>query len=276
MTYVWQRWMADEFRAAGLTVIETDGWENRGRPASTGHYDPDEGVTNHHTASTTSPSNPAPTIRLLIVGRPDLPGPLAPWSVDYLGRVWIIAAGRCNHAGRVGKPVPGAYVGADGNAIFMGDEIDTNGTQTMPPAQRHAVAVTNAVYLRHFGHDPERVHRHQDISDTGKWDLGSLTTTQLRADAAEASTQEDQMTPDQERKLNQAAEDAAAAKKLSGQAVRMLDRQRRRQLDQTGRVRSDLAKLREKDTVTPDDLEHLETQVAELTRLFTETDDQED
>lgn len=91
-----------------------------------------------------------------------------------------------------------------------------------------------------------------------------------------ALTQEDQMTPDQERKLNQAAADAADAKKLSGQAVRMLDRQRRRQLDQTGRVRSDLAKLRKKDTVTPDDLEHLETQVAELTRLFTETDDQED
>lgn len=86
--------------------------------------------------------------------------------------------------------------------------------------------------------------------------------------------QEDQMTPDQERKLDQAAADAADAKKLAGQAVRMLDRQRRRQLDQTGRVRSDLAKLREKDAVTPADLEHLETQIAELTRLFTETDEE--
>ena len=36
MGYVWQRWLADEFRAAGLTVIEVEGWKNRGRPASIG------------------------------------------------------------------------------------------------------------------------------------------------------------------------------------------------------------------------------------------------
>lgn len=182
MGYVWQRWLAAEFRAAGLTVIEVDGWENRGRPASTGHYDPREGVTNHHTGATSSAANPGPTLQTLITGRPDLPGPLAPWSVRYDGAVVVIAAGRCNHAGRVGKPVPFAVMGADGNAIFMGDEIDTNGTQQMPAAQRHAVAVTNRVYLEHFDKPVERVHRHADISGTGKWDLGSLTTQQLRDD----------------------------------------------------------------------------------------------
>lgn len=190
MAYVWQRWIADEFRAAGLTVIEVEGWENRGRPASTGAYEPDEGVTNHHTGTTSSAGAPGPTLKTLIEGRPDLPGPLAPWSVRFDGVVVVIAAGRCNHAGRIGKGgVPGAAIGADGNALFMGDEVDTNGTQTMPAAQRHSIAVTNAVYLKHKDRGVDRVHRHADISGTGKWDLGSLTTAQLRSDAGAALTE---------------------------------------------------------------------------------------
>lgn len=183
MAYIWQRWMPAAFRAAGLTVVEVDGWENRGRPASTGSYNPDQGVTNHHTGSTSSVLNPHPTLQLLIKGRPDLPGPLAPWSVAYDATVYVLAAGRCNHAGKIGKPFPGTFIGQDGNAIFMGDEIDTNGTQQMPPEQRHAVDVTNAVYLEHFGLPVIRLHRHEDISGTGKWDLGGVSTASLRATA---------------------------------------------------------------------------------------------
>lgn len=48
--------------------------------------------------------------------------------------------------------------------------------------------------------------------------------------------QEDDMTPQQETLLRQAAEQSA-------RAVRMLERQRERQLKQTGRIRTDLAKL---------------------------------
>lgn len=192
MAYVWQRWLADEFRAAGLTVIEVDGWRNRGRPASTGDYDPRHGLTKHHTGATSSKANPGPTLRTLIVGRPDLPGPLAPWSVRFDGVVVVIAAGRCNHAGRVGKRVPFAALGADGNALFMGDEVDTNGIQKLPAAQRHAVAVTAAVYLDHFRHRDEiPLHRHEDISGTGKWDIGNIGTAQLRQDAARVREDED-------------------------------------------------------------------------------------
>jgi hypothetical protein len=200
MAYIWQRWMADEFRAAGLKVIEVDGWESRGRPASTGSYDPRHGVTNHHTGVRSSASSPGPTLKTLVAGRSDLPGPLAPWSVRYDGVVVVIAAGRCNHAGRVGKAgVPGVAIGADGNAVFMGDEVDTNGTQDMPPEQIHAIAVTNAVYLKHFDRDIDRVHRHADISGTGKWDLGSRTTPQLRADARAAGNElEDDMSQHKE------------------------------------------------------------------------------
>lgn len=192
MTYIWQRWLARDFRAAGLEVIEVEGWENRGRPASTGHFNPDGPVTDHHTGVTSSATSPGPTLRTLIEGRPDLPGPLCQWSVRHDGVVVVIAAGRANHAGRVGRSgVAGMPLGADGNALALGDEIDTNGTQTMPDAQRRAVAITNAVAVRHFDRGVEYIHRHEDISSTGKWDLGSLTTKQLRDDARDIPQEDD-------------------------------------------------------------------------------------
>jgi hypothetical protein len=189
VSYIWQRWLADEFRAAGLTVIEVAGWQNRGRPATTGAFHPDQGITNHHTGTTTSAANPGPTLRLLIEGRSDLPGPLCQWTVRYDGVVVVVAAGRANHAGRVGKPgQPGMPLGADGNSLALGDEVDTNGTQTLPEAQRRSIAITNAVALRHYNNPTSRVHRHADISGTGKWDIGNATTQQLRDEAAGATT----------------------------------------------------------------------------------------
>ena len=177
--YVWQRWMAVEFRAAGLTVREVEGWKNRGRPATTGGYQPNAGLLDHHTGTTTSDDNPHPTLQMLIKGRPDLPGPLAPWSVDYDGVVWVIAAGRCNHAGRTNKPFAGVAAGSDGNYHFMGDEVDTNGTQKLPPKQRrsiarherrvprpHAPSVDGAGTARGH-HHPEvghRKHQHRDAA----------------------------------------------------------------------------------------------------------------
>lgn len=184
MAYIWQRWLAKELRAAGLKVVEVEGWENRGRPASTGNFDPRGPVTTHHTGSTTSASRQMPTLQTLIKGRPDLPGPLAQVGVAYDGTVYIIAAGRANHAGRIGKRgIAGMPYGADGNALAIGDEVDTNGTQRMPAPQRNAIAGVNAVVLKHFKRGTDYSHRHEDISGTGKWDLGSLTTAQVRGDA---------------------------------------------------------------------------------------------
>lgn len=195
MAYKWQRWLADDFRAAGLKVVEIEGWKNRGRPASTGDFDPTAGITVHHTGSTSSRAVPNPSLQTLIAGRSDLPGPLCQFAVAFDGTVYVIAAGRANHAGRVGKSgTPGMPLGADGNALALGDEVMTNGTQDMPQEQRDAIATTNAVVLKHNDNPVTRVHRHQDISGTGKWDLGSLSTPQLRDDAGAAlSDMEDDM-----------------------------------------------------------------------------------
>jgi hypothetical protein len=196
MAYVWHRWLADEFRAAGLRVIEVESWQNRGRPASVGSFDPRGPATIHHTGATSSASNPGPTLRTLIAGRSDLPGPLCHYSVRADGAVVIVAAGRANHAGGIGKTgVVGMPFGADGNVLALGNEVDTNGTQTLPKAQREAIALTTAVVLKHFDRGAEYAHRHQDISATGKWDIGSLTTRQVRAEAGAALNGLDDMTP---------------------------------------------------------------------------------
>lgn len=247
MAYVWQRWLADEFRAAGLTVVEVEGWENRGRPASTGHYDPNGSVTKHHTGTRSSLANPHPTLRLLILGRLDLPGPLAPWTTGYDGTIYVIAAGRCNHAGRVGKPgQPGLPLGADGNALAMGDEVDTDGTQPLPDAQKQAMAIAAAVVLKHFDRLPAWVHRHADISATGKWDLGSLTTQQIRdLTTAALDTLEDPMA-DYEAQLDQIEANTKAL--LNGQ-----DRAQR----QNAAIRSKVTKLVRKGNATRDDLADL-------------------
>jgi hypothetical protein len=192
MAYRWQRWLVDELRAAvkeaglDVKVIPVQGWQNRGRPASTGNFDPNGPSTTHHTGTTTSPTRLMPTLGTLIEGRAGLPGPLSQVGVAYNGDIYVIAAGRANHAGRVGKSgVPGMPLGADGNALAIGDEVDTNGTQALPEKQRRSIALINAVVLNHFDRPDSYAHRHEDISGTGKWDIGQLTTREVRADAAE-------------------------------------------------------------------------------------------
>lgn len=183
MAYKWQHWMVDEFRAAGLEVIEVQGWRTRGRPASSGSFDP-YALNVHHTGGTSSVSNPTPGLTTLINGRNDLPGPIAHYAVDFLGRVWLIAAGRANvnGANRGTATVPAG----DGNRDLMGDEVFTNGTQQMSAAQERAVALTSAVVVRHFhgSNGLAYLYRHEDTSKTGKWDIGQWTTAQLRARTA--------------------------------------------------------------------------------------------
>lgn len=180
MAYVWQRWLADEFRAAGLDVIEVKGWENRGRPASTGAFDP-YGLNVHHNGVTQWESKPARGLDALIGGRPDLPGPIAHYATDYLGRIWVIAAGRANVNGR-NRGVPN-FSGRDGNRDLLGNEVLTDGTQPLPKVQQDAIALSSAVVLNHFGKDPDGfLYRHADTSTTGKWDIGQMTTAQVRAE----------------------------------------------------------------------------------------------
>src|SRR5262245_36671178 len=84
-------WLPGVLKAAGLKVAVVDGWESRGR---------DEmgqvvGVICHHTAGPRLGN--MPSLRTLIEGRPDLPGPLAQLGLGRDGTYYVVAAGRCNH-----------------------------------------------------------------------------------------------------------------------------------------------------------------------------------
>ena len=169
-------WLADDLRAEGCTVVEIDGWKTYGRP---GAFDPD-GPCWHHTGTTTSESNPAPTLNTCIHGRPDLEGPLCQGLIGYDGTIYVIAAGRANHAGN--HSGWGPYTSArDGNDQMVGFEIDYDGTQKMSSAQKTAATKASAVVLRRRGHDYTWATRHEETSTTGKWDTGGLTGDQIRA-----------------------------------------------------------------------------------------------
>lgn len=183
-------WLPAAFDKWGVRYGKVAGWEDRGRPMSSGYFDPNASLT-HHTGSTSSASNPAPSLRTLIEGRVDLRGPLSQVSTDYNGFTWIIAAGRANHAGTA-RATMGNPAG-DGNAMYLGNEVQTNGTQQMPDAQYDAVVLVATAIADHFGQqDAAKVGLHNTTSLSGKWDLGAgigksgvpYSITKFRADVA--------------------------------------------------------------------------------------------
>lgn len=152
-------------RAAGLTVRTSPGWEKRGRP---GAFNP-VGVLCHHTATHKTSSDQA-VINLLVEGRSDLPGPLCQIGLARDGTVWLIAAGRANHAGRA--KASGTVAGGDGNALYIGIEAFNDGRgEPWPKAQYDAYVTLCAVLCREItGNSAQTVRGHKETSVTGKVD----------------------------------------------------------------------------------------------------------
>lgn len=107
------------------------------------------GVMCHHTAGPATGN--MPSLRLLIDGTPSLPGPLSQLGLGRDGTVYVIAAGRCNHAGG------GNWQGiTTGNSSFIGIEAENTGKSTdpWPEIQMDAYRRTVAALLSHIGADP--------------------------------------------------------------------------------------------------------------------------
>lgn len=169
MSYVWQKWLADALRAEGCKVQEYDGWKSRGRPSSTGSFDP-TALLLHHTGTKTSDTNPCPTLSTCVHGRSDLPGPLCQVLIGYDGTCHVIAAGRANHAGECNGNGPTSQ--GDGNAQMIGFELDYSGSQAVSDAQADATARASTAVLRHLVRDASYCRGHKETSTTGKWDPG--------------------------------------------------------------------------------------------------------
>ena len=185
--HVLATWLPAAFDKWGIKYKVVAGWENRGRPISAGYFDPNGSLT-HHAGTKSSATSPAPSLKTLIEGRSDLKGPLCQVATDYNGVVYIIAAGRANHAGKA-RATMGNPAG-DGNAMYIGDEVMTSGLQTMPPAQYNAAVLVAVAIADHFKQtNGAKAGLHSTTSLSGKWDLGAgngrvepYSITKFRAD----------------------------------------------------------------------------------------------
>ena len=112
-------WLPDVLLDAGLKVAEQPGWRTRGR----GEAGPIKGVICHHTAGPVSGN--MPSLGIVTNGREGLPGPLSQLCLGRDGTFFVVAAGRCNHAGR------GNWQGfTAGNTNFIGIEAENTGHVT--------------------------------------------------------------------------------------------------------------------------------------------------
>jgi len=136
-------WLPQVLKDAGLKVAPVDGWENRGR----GDVGNIVGVICHHTAGPRNGN--MPSLGTIVNGRADLPGPLAQLGLGRDGTYFVIAAGKCNHAGK------GTWQGVTtGNSNFIGIEAENTGLSNdfpWPDVQMDAYRRGVAGILKHIG-----------------------------------------------------------------------------------------------------------------------------
>lgn len=165
--------LATVLRAAGLTVVETDGWATRGYAGQ--DLTETAGVLWHHTATPSAryAADSAPTLGMCIGGRPDLAGPLCHIVLGRNGVAYLVAAGVANHAGK------GSAVGipADlGNHYLIGIEMESSGVEPwdwtaaqLAAAPRLGAALERS-YLNHLPPEMRLQLGHLEYSSQGKID----------------------------------------------------------------------------------------------------------
>jgi Putative peptidoglycan binding domain/N-acetylmuramoyl-L-alanine amidase len=149
-------WLPAVLESAGLKVATIDGWESRGR----GDAGQTLGVMCHHTAGPKTGN--MPSLKTLVEGRSDLIGPLAQLGLGRDGTYYVIAAGKCNHAGQ------GLWQGtSDGNTHFIGIEGENTGLPDdfpWPGVQLNAYRRGVAAILQHTGRNVGSCAGHKEYA----------------------------------------------------------------------------------------------------------------
>ncbi len=158
-----------EMQAQGIPVHLELGWEGRG--SST--FSP-RGLVVHHTAD--GPGE-YPSLRIVRDGRSDLPGPLAQWGLGRSGKVYLIAAGRANHAGS------GGWRGLSGNTSVWGIEAESTGRGDWTDAQRRNYPRLAAALARHQPFSPDMICAHREWTPR-KPDPAGIDMPSFRAEVA--------------------------------------------------------------------------------------------
>lgn len=157
-------WLADVLHAAGCKVHETPGWQDRGKDLSAVL-----GIVWHHDAAHVNATDEA-VDRLLIGGRPDLPGPLSQCGLRRDGTWVLIAAGRANHNG----------YGQWGNQS-IGIEARNNGIgQDWPDVQVQSWVKGTAAICAHLKLSASQVKGHKETDPKRKIDPAGLDMNAMR------------------------------------------------------------------------------------------------
>lgn len=188
--------VVEALRDHGLTLGFCPGWETRGSAV----FWP-QGHVCHHDAIASRWSTPP---GLLISGRSDLAGPLCNTALAADGTVWMVAAGRANHAGT------GSWRGLVGNSTVWGTEAQNAGTgQEWPDTQIDAYVRLSAALGEYFGFTSEMVCRHAEwtsrkIDPWGPWQDGHRWEhhmSHFRALVARPNTGDDDLTDEEHEML---------------------------------------------------------------------------
>ena len=165
-------WLPDVISDAGLTVKVETGWTSRGYEFT----EPVSGIIVHHTATPASAPGDYPTLRIVRDGRSDLPGPLAQLGLGRSGTVYVIAAGRANHAGK------GSYPAMLGNRDTIGIEAEHPGTisHPWPTVQLAAYYQLCAALADRLDLPTDRIIGHKEWAPTRKIDPAGIDMSHFR------------------------------------------------------------------------------------------------
>lgn len=173
-------------RAEGVKVVEYKNWRTHRRPKSTGGFGPINGVMLHHTVTTGTSGS----VALCYNGHASLPGPLCHGVIDKDGTVYLVSAGRANHAGKGDDDVlrhvqnedynrdtllvPNE-ANTDGNTCFYGFECVNlgDGKDPWPAVQRDAMVRASAAILRAFG-GPAKGWTARSVIGHREWQPGKI------------------------------------------------------------------------------------------------------
>ena len=156
-------WLPEVLRAAGLKVVEVDGWQTRGK-------EPKDWLCQvfHHTASNRRAGN-APSLGICTNGRggsAPVPGPLCNAVVARDGTWYVIASGAANHPGVSTIPHRGG-ISSGVKYYALGWECENDGTgEPWPKKQLDSIETGEAAVADRLGwrKDTSEVFGHKEIA----------------------------------------------------------------------------------------------------------------
>lgn len=197
-------WLADKLRQWGLVTVEVDGWRTRGSD----NFSP-RAMLAHHTGGAST--GDMPSLRVIRDGRPDLPGPLAHVGLGRSGTCYVVASGRCNHAGT------GKWLDiTSGNTSMVSVEAENDGVQGWPEVQVEAYVRLSAAICDGLSVSAAWVAGHKEYATPPgrKPDPHHIDMTAFRERVRNLLAGDDDMFTDADRALLQSVQATAKATEL--------------------------------------------------------------